>query len=94
MELIQRACQNKETEQRQVVFLSNFLDDDSIRDVKSNPKMFEGPYAESRFPLMEVRNHAAMRLAWILKIKSEAKPEWGEAEWKKLREQVLSETKK
>jgi hypothetical protein len=94
MELIQSACQNEKTKQCQIRFLSSFLDDDSIREEKSNPKMFEGPFAEFHYPRLEVRNHAAMTLAWILKIKSEPNPEWGEEEWKKLRDQVARETKK
>ena len=43
-------------------FLSHFLDDDTVRDAKSNPKLYEGPYAAFHFPKIEVRDFAAGRL--------------------------------
>jgi hypothetical protein len=94
MEMLNRACRNKETEKQQIAFLSSFLDDDSVRDEKSNPKMFKGLHAEFYYPRLEVRNLAAMRITRILKIKSEPKPDWGPEEWRKLRDQVARETKK
>jgi len=69
-------------------FVAAFLDDATVRDEKSDPTLFEGPYAGFTFPKMEVRNFAAMQIACILHLSEDPKPGWTSKEWTALREKV------
>jgi hypothetical protein len=40
-------------------FPSHFLDDDEVRDEKSNPSVYQGPFSTFTFSSIEVRNFAA-----------------------------------
>ncbi|MFL5245029.1 MAG: hypothetical protein ACJ8FY_23250 [Gemmataceae bacterium] len=93
MEILSEVCRGSQAKE-QIAFLASFLDDESVRDIESNPKMHEGLHAGYLYPRLEVRNFAAMKLAEILKVKAEPKRDWGEGEWKKLREQLVGEMKK
>lgn len=75
--------------EQRIRFVSRFLDDDTLRDASTNRKMFTGPYAGfAGFEKIEVRDFAAMQLAHLLKLKVKPEPNWGPAEWEKLRKQV------
>lgn len=77
-----------ERRRHRLAFLASFLDDQALRDAKSFPEMFEGSYAGSRFPRLEVRNFAALKMAEMLDIRADLKPKSGDAEWAKLRERM------
>lgn len=70
-------------------FLAAFLDDATIRDGARDPGRFLGPYAGFTFPHLEVRNLAAMKIASILELEDEARPEWTPERWSELRAQVI-----
>jgi hypothetical protein len=67
-------------------FLAQFLTDETVRDVSTNPEKFGGP-AEGfgEFPRLEVRNYAALVLSRILKLKADPNSEWTAEDWAKLR---------
>jgi len=75
-------------------FLQVFLNDLSVRDVKSNPKMFEGPYAGSDFPRLEVRNLAAQQIGWMLHISATPEPNWAPEQWAAFRAKVRAALEK
>jgi hypothetical protein len=66
-------------------FLSHFLDDETVRDLKSNPKLFEGLFAGMYFPKIEVRNFAAWKIGLILKMGIEPDKDWTPDHWAELR---------
>ncbi|MBI1311421.1 hypothetical protein GC176_08950 [bacterium] len=63
---------------QRIEFLASFLDDQSVRDARDNPK-FSGPCAGFMFPVLEVRNLAARKLASFFKAEISMKPN---ADWK------------
>ena len=69
-------------------FLSQFLDDDTVRDVKSNPKQFDGPHAAFHVAKIEVRNFAAWKLGSILRMDVEPDGSWTPERWTELRDRV------
>jgi len=81
------------TIKEQLTFLAHFLDDKSVRDVSTAPKRFTGPYAGGEFPRIEVRNYAAVCIAWCLEIEAHPSPEWNPNRWAKFRKQMRSELK-
>lgn len=70
-------------------FLSHFLDDASIRDARNNPK-FSGPCAGFAFPVLEVRNLAAMKIASFFGSKIDETPnsDWPVEKWAAYRQRV------
>jgi hypothetical protein len=77
-----------------VVFLTAFLDDATLRDLKSDPARFEGFPPGEKFPRLEVRNFAAMKLAELLKIEREPLPSWDAEQWAQFRDEVREALKR
>ncbi len=73
----------RRTSRRDII--SHFLDDDEVRDEKSNPSLYQGPFAAFTFSRIEVRNFAAWKIASILKMKAEPDEDWNPARWAELR---------
>jgi hypothetical protein len=71
----------------QLAFLSGFLSDETIRVVVDSPAKLDNCTA-SRFPRIEVRNYAGMRLATILDIEEVPEPEWTSEKWETFRDRV------
>jgi hypothetical protein len=69
-------------------FLGLFLNDTSVRDARSNPMLFQLPYAGQEFPRIEVRNFSALRLAALLNLSETPKPDWNAEQWASLRAKV------
>jgi Trp operon repressor len=91
MELMNPMCYTyigQRQRKQRLEFVAAFLDDATVRDDKSNPALFDGPYAAFTFPKIEVRNFAAMQIACILHLPEEPKPEWTSKQWTALREKV------
>jgi hypothetical protein len=84
---------NRHIKQR-LAFLAAFLDDAEAPDVKSNPKMFDGPHAGFTFHRLAVRDLAAMEIASLLKMPDRPDRTWTPKQWKKLRNQVKEGLKK
>ena len=51
---------------RRLRFLVQFLNDETMRERSSNPRLFDGPSAAFDFPSISVRDFAALRLAEAL----------------------------
>lgn len=73
---------------QRITFIVRFLVDKEVRHAQSDRTMYEGPYAGSEFPRIEVRNFAARQLAWLLKIEPRPDKTWTDEQWLKFREQV------
>jgi hypothetical protein len=65
-----------------------FLEDRSVRDIKSDPELFQKHCVESNFKRIEVRDFAAMRIAIMLDLEVNPEPQWTAGDWTKLRTQV------
>jgi len=95
IDLMSDDCQSKRRKER-LEFLSSFLDDHSIRDIKSNPHMFGGPYAGWGFDRLAISNFAAIQMAGILKLPvklprgrfAESYEDWTPEQWARFRSQV------
>jgi hypothetical protein len=70
-----------------VRFISKFLDDANVRDVSSSPR-FAGTCAGSGFPRLEVGNFVADQLAYHFQLDNKPAPQWTDAEWARLRDDV------
>jgi hypothetical protein len=81
------AGEGKQRKQR-LDFLAAFLDDVTVRDVRSDPKRFTGPYAEDNFERLEIRNCAAIQIAWILEMDKKPQPSWDAEQWARFRDEV------
>jgi len=79
---------------RRLAFLASFLEDDAVRDATANQKMFNGIYAGFRFPRLEIRNFAALRISEILETPADPTPEWKAEQWAKLRDQMRAALKR
>jgi len=89
MEVVQRVgYPDKKHPRMQIAFLTEFLEDATVRDVASSAKLFDGPYAASGYSRLEVRDLAAMQIASLLRLPAEPKPEWMPQQWATLREKV------
>ncbi len=96
------ADRQSERPKKRLEFLANFLEDNSIRDIQSNPKMFGGPYAGWEFDRLAVDNFAAMQMAGILKLPvklprgrwAESYEDWTPEQWAKFRSQVREALKR
>ena len=81
---------SRQLEQR-LAFLAEFLEDDNVRVIESNPTKFSGPCAGFTFPRLAVSDFAAMGLASLLKLPEEPKPNWSKDDWARLRAKVRKE---
>jgi hypothetical protein len=77
-----------------LAFLAAFLEDTAVRDVARHVTWVRFFAAGSDFSRLEVRNFAAMWIAGMLKLPEEAKPDWGEAQWARLRGKVREELRR
>jgi hypothetical protein len=74
------------TERRKrLEFLAGFLNDDSVRQAREKNKREGYAPAESRFPNLEVRNFAAMKIASILETGDRPNKDWTKEQWAALR---------
>jgi hypothetical protein len=72
-------------------FLSHFLDDDTVRDVASDPKRFGGPGAAFHFPRIAIRDFAAWKIGWVLEMDIEPDANWTPEQWTQFRARVRQE---
>jgi hypothetical protein len=78
----------------QLVFLSHFLADETLRDVSKSPALYTGPSAadgsdgKPAFARIQVRNYAAMCIAYGLGIDRNPSPAWSETKWARFREEM------
>lgn len=72
-------------------FLKSFLNDVEVRDINSNPEMYDGPCAESDFSILEVRNLAAKEIGRLLKVSEIPAPDWTPEQWASFRLKVEKE---
>jgi hypothetical protein len=80
--------------QQRLEFLAAFLDDAEVRDVNSNPKMFDGPHAGFTFARLEVRDLAAMQIASIIEMPDQPDKNWTPEQREKLRKKVKEAVKR
>ena len=73
-------------------FLAQFLDDETVRVLKENSKLYGGPCAAFTFPRISVRDFAAMQIASILELPEDPKPDWSPHQWAALRTKVKEAT--
>lgn len=85
------SCIGEKNFKRRLDFLKSFLNDVEVRDINSNTEMFDGPCAESDFPILEVRNLAAKEIGWILKVSEMPAPNWTPEQWASFRLKVEKE---
>jgi hypothetical protein len=76
-----------------LAFLASFLEDDAIRDKSQQDANFQGPCAAFMFPIISVRNMAAMTLAPLLDIDANPDSSWTPEQWSDLRNQVRERLK-
>ena len=72
--------------------LSQFLDDDTVRDLKSSSQ-FSGPCAGFHYRKIELRNYVATQLASLLDIPIEVDEKRTPAEWATIRDRVRQKLK-
>ncbi len=80
--------------ERRLQFLAAFLDDAEAPDRSKNPAMFSGPHAGFTFNRLEVRDLAAMQIAYLLEMPDRPDMSWTPKQWQRLREQVKQRLKK
>lgn len=79
-----------------LTYLANFIDDETIRDVKEHPEKFEGPYPgfDLDRPQQAIWEQAATSLASYLDMNANPNKKWTDADWEKLRREVKEVLKK
>ena len=84
----------KQQLKQRVKLLSQFLQDDELRDTQKTPKKYSGPCAAFTIPKIEVRNFVAGKIDSLLSKKT-ARPDeyWTDQQWAALREKVAVEIK-
>ncbi len=89
MQMLDCLCNREDKRQlpSRMKLLAQFLDDDTIRDQKSNDK-FDGPCAGFQYRKIELRNYVATQLAALLDIPVEVDEKRTSAEWATIRERV------
>lgn len=70
-----------------LLYLSHFLYDETLRDVKTSPALYEGPNAAMEFSVLSVQNHATNVLAAFLELPG-AKEDFSAEDWSRLRKTV------
>jgi len=89
MEMITPTSEAPESQQRLLLtYLSNFLSDETVRDINIHSEKYEGPIAGDGFPLLSIRNQAATSLSRRLKLDIKPLPEWTEEQWTEFRGRV------
>ena len=84
----------KQQLKQRVKLLSQFLQDNELRDKQKTQQKYSGPCAAFTFPKIEVRNFVASKIDSLLS-KKPARPDefWTEQQWATLREKVAMEIK-
>ena len=84
----------KQQLKQRVKLLSQFLQDNELRDKQKTQQKYSGPCAAFTFPKIEVRNFVAGKIDSLLS-KKPARPDefWTEQQWATLREKVAMEIK-
>ena len=79
---------------QRVKLLSQFLQDNELRDMQKSLQKYSGPCAAFTIPKIEVRNFVAGKIDSLLSKKT-ARPDeyWTEQQWTTLREKVALEIK-
>ncbi|HML75179.1 MAG TPA: hypothetical protein PKB02_11880 [Anaerohalosphaeraceae bacterium] len=80
-------CFEEKNKKHRIAFLAAFLDDSTLRQMSNNPK-FDGPCAGFTFPVLEVRNFAAMGLSSLLYMDESPNQSWTEEQWHQLRMKI------
>jgi hypothetical protein len=96
MEFISRMsyCCTKDTPLKpRINFARQFLDDTAVRDINSEPEMYEGPCAGFTHERIAVRDFAALELAYLLDLDLDEARDWTEGDWAKLRQRVAARLK-
>ena len=89
MQMITPECELPESQRKLLLtYLSNFLNDETVRDTKEHAEKFGGPIAGSGFPWLSIQNQAATSLSWTLKLDIKPLPEWDEGQWFDFRARV------
>ncbi len=86
MNVMDQSCTRETNVDRWLVFLAAFLDDAIVRE--SVGKKYEGPCAAFWFPTIQVRDFAAMQIAWLLGFDERPNEFWTEDDWTQLRNKV------
>jgi hypothetical protein len=73
---------------QRLAFLAAFLNDATVRDMKSAPKRYSGFPAGNDFPRLEVRNYAALEIGRLLKLDRTPQPSWNDEQWARFRQEV------
>jgi hypothetical protein len=81
---------DKDLEYR-LAFLSEFLNDETVRDKTVDQQKFTGPCAAFTFAKISVRNYVTMKLSSLI-LDTAARPDdsWTQKQWDDLRNQVQS----
>jgi len=79
---------------QQLKFLTAFLGDSEASDVKANPKMLDGLHAGLDIDRLEVRDLAAIKIAFILGMRDWPDKTWTSEQWTHLRNRVREGLKK
>ena len=77
--------------ERRIKFLTEFLDDDELRDKTVNPQRYDGPCAAARHRKIEVRNFAAIKIASLISLDFDSDDFRTGQDWQQFREQVVVE---
>ena len=92
MEPMNYSYVGKQQLKRRVKLLSQFLQDNELRDKQKTPQKYSGPCAAFTIPKIEVRNFVARKIDSLLS-EQPARPDefWTEQQWATLREKVAME---
>jgi hypothetical protein len=79
---------------QRLALLAAFLDDSTLRDMKTEPGRYDGFPAGYDFPRLEVRNYAALEIARLLKLDRKPQPTWDAEQWARFRDEVREALKR
>jgi hypothetical protein len=98
MEIMNPLCYTyigEKNRERRIAFAAAFLDDDSVRDMSSDPVKYAGPCAEFTIKKIVVHDFAALKIASILRMPDNPDEFWTSLQWtdlrKKVRERLVAE---
>ncbi len=90
MEYLEEVGGPEEAKDAATDFLAGFLEDAEVRQVTEDPSLYDYRTAARDFKRLEVRDLAALRIAAILGLDVEPRPDWSPRNWEGLREEVLA----
>jgi hypothetical protein len=98
MEMMNPLCYTyigEKNRERRIAFAAAFLDDESVRDMSSDPVKYAGPCAEFTIKKIVVHDFAALKIASILRMPDNPDEFWTSLQWtdlrKKVRERLVAE---